>query len=162
MAALDWLCIIVLTVSLVVGAWRGFVFELLSLVSWIAAFIIAQWYAADVGAFLPMKDYDPAIRHAVGFVLLFIVAIFACSFVAWLMKKLIDAIGLRPVDRALGGIFGLLRGALVLLVIAVVAEWTPMHEAEWWKNAHSASILEGLVQAAKPLLPADMATRLPV
>ena len=70
--------------------------------------------------------------------------------------------GLRPADRALGGIFGLLRGVLILLVVAVIAALTPMHEAEWWKNSHSAPILEKALEAIKPVLPADMATRLPV
>lgn len=162
MAALDWLCIVVLVCSLVIGAWRGLVFELLSLTSWVVAFFLAQWFAADAAALLPMKDTDPMIQHAVGFVLVFVVAIFACSFVAWLMKKLIDAIGLRPADRALGGLFGLLRGVLVLLVLAAVVSMTTMHEAEWWKTAHSAPILEAALQAIKPLLPTDMGTRIPV
>ena len=162
MAALDWLCIVVLLASLVIGAWRGLVFELLSLASWIVAFFLAQWFAADAAALLPMKDYDPTIQHVTGFVLVFVAAIFACSFVAWLTKKLIDAMGLRPADRALGGIFGLLRGVLVLLVVAVIAVWTPMHEAEWWKNSQSAPMLEQMIQTIKPVLPADMATRLPV
>ena len=161
MAALDWLCIIVLVASLVIGAWRGLVFELLSLASWIAAFFLAQWFAADAAALLPMKDYDPMVQNAVGFVIVFVVAIFACSFLAWVMKKLIDAIGLRPADRALGALFGLLRGVLVLLVVAVVAAMTPMHEAEWWKNAHSASILESALGAVKPLLPMELPTGLP-
>lgn len=162
MAALDWLCIVVLVGSLIIGAWRGLVFELLSLAGWIIAFFLAQWFAADASTLLPMKDYDPTIQHAVGFVLVFVIAIFACSFLAWLMKKLIDAIGLRPADRALGGLFGLLRGVLVLLVLAFVAELTPMHEAEWWKNAQSASILEAALKTIKPVLPMDMKERLPV
>ncbi|MBF5006338.1 CvpA family protein [Diaphorobacter caeni] len=162
MAALDWLCIVVLLGSLVIGAWRGLVFELLSLASWIVAFFLAQWFAADAAALLPMKDYDPMIQQVTGFVLVFVVAIFACSFLAWLLKKLIDAMGLRPADRALGGIFGLLRGVLVLLVVTVVAQFTPMHEAEWWKISHSAPILEQALAAIKPVLPADMAMRLPV
>ena len=52
MAALDWLCIVVLVASLVIGAWRGLVYELLSLASWIVAFFLAQWFAADAAALL--------------------------------------------------------------------------------------------------------------
>lgn len=161
MAALDWLCIVVLVASLVIGAWRGLVFELLSLASWVIAFFLAQWFAADMGNLLPMKDSDPMWRHAAGFVLVFVIAIFGCSFVAWLMKKLIEAIGLRPADRALGGLFGLLRGVVLLLVVAAIAEWTPMHEAEWWKTAQSAPILEDALGVVKPLLPVDMTARRP-
>ncbi len=161
MAALDWLCIAVLGASLAIGAWRGLVFELLSLASWVIAFFVAQWFAADMGDLLPMKDSDPMWRHAAGFVLVFVVAVFGCSFVAFLMKKLIEAMGLRPADRALGGLFGLLRGVIVLLVFAAVVEWTPMHEEPWWKTSHAASILEAALGVAKPLLPAGVMARLP-
>ena len=47
-------------------------------------------------------------------------ALFAAGFVTFLLKKLVDAIGLRPVDRSLGAAFGLLRGVIILLAAAVV------------------------------------------
>ena len=163
MAALDWVCIVVLVASLLIGAWRGLVFELLSLAGWVVAFFLAQWFAESVGAMLPMSaDTDQMWRHAAGFVLVFVGALFACSLVAWLLKKLIDAIGLRPADRALGGLFGLLRGLIVLLALALVTLWTPLHEAEWWKNAQSAHILEGVLKSVKPVLPSDLGEHIPV
>jgi len=99
MAALDWIFMVVLVGSLVMGAWRGLVFELLSLAGWVVAFFAAQWWAVDVGRMLPMGQADDALRLAAGFVVVFVAAVFACGFVAWLMKKLIEAVGLRPADR---------------------------------------------------------------
>ncbi|MBX9835253.1 MAG: CvpA family protein, partial [Burkholderiaceae bacterium] len=49
MHPLDWIFVGILTASLLIGAWRGLVFELLSLAGWVAAFFVAQWFAADVG-----------------------------------------------------------------------------------------------------------------
>ena len=43
MAPLDWAVLIVLAASLLLGAWRGLVYEVLSVLSWIAAFVAAQW-----------------------------------------------------------------------------------------------------------------------
>ena len=50
MATVDWIFLGVLLFSLVVGAWRGLVYELISLASWFAAFVLAQWLAGAGGA----------------------------------------------------------------------------------------------------------------
>ena len=49
MAVLDWVFLAVLVASLLVGAWRGLVYEVFSVVSWIAAFVLAQWLAPATG-----------------------------------------------------------------------------------------------------------------
>ena len=54
MHALDWIFLVVLGASLLIGAWRGLIFELFSLAGWVAAFFAAQWFAADVGQRLPV------------------------------------------------------------------------------------------------------------
>jgi len=161
MAALDWIFVAVLLTSLVVGAWRGLVFELLSLAGWVVAFFAAQWFAADVGARLPMGDTDGALRHAAGFLVVFIGAVFACGLVAWLTKKLIEAVGLRPADRTLGAVFGVLRGVVLLLAAVLVAGWTPMHEAAWWKESQGAPILEQALKELRPVVPEGFARHLP-
>ena len=99
MAALDWIFVALLLASMLIGAWRGLVYEVLSLAGWVVAFLVAQWFAADAAAWLPMDGAQEAVRYAAGFILVFVVAIFACGFLAWLGKKLVEAVGLRPVDR---------------------------------------------------------------
>src|SRR5574337_565250 len=113
MVGLDWILAAVLVLSLLLGAWRGLVYEALSLLAWVAAFVLAQWYAPDVAARMPLAGASEPVRYAVGFVAVFIAAAFAGGLVAWLAKKLVEAIGLRPVDRALGAAFGLLRGMVL-------------------------------------------------
>ena len=46
MAPIDWTFLAVLLVSMLIGAWRGLVYELLSLAAWVVAFFAAQWGAA--------------------------------------------------------------------------------------------------------------------
>ena len=103
-AALDWILLTVVLASLLLGAWRGLVYEVLSLLAWVAAFFVAQWFAADVAAWLPLGDSAEPVRYAAGFVGVFVATLFACGMVAWLAKKLIEAVGLRPVDRGLGAV----------------------------------------------------------
>ena len=43
----DWVLLGVMFTSMVVGLWRGLVYEVLSLVGWVAAFFLAQWLATQ-------------------------------------------------------------------------------------------------------------------
>ena len=161
MAALDWVFLTVLAASLLIGAWRGLVFELLSLAGWVVAFFAAQWFADAAGAWLPMGEADAAWRHVAGFVVVFVAAVFACGLLAWLLKKLVDAVGLRPADRALGALFGVLRGGLGLLAVAAVAAWTPLHEADWWQQSQVAPWMVQMLQGLRPALPEEFGRHLP-
>ena len=80
MAALDWIFLGVLVASLVIGAWRGLVFEVLSLLGWVVSFFVAQWFAQDVANWLPMGDSAGALRYAAGFVVVFIASVFVRWF----------------------------------------------------------------------------------
>ena len=133
MAALDWIFVALLLASMLMGAWRGLVYEFLSLAGWVVAFVVAQWLAQDAAALLPIDEAQETVRYAAGFILVFIVTVFACGFLAWLGKKLVEAIGLRPVDRTLGAVFGVLRGVLILLVLVVMAGLTGLDQAPWWQ-----------------------------
>ena len=161
MAVLDWVFGFVLLASFLVGAWRGLVFEVLSLVTWVAAFILAQWFAPDVAQMLPMSGAGDAVRYAAGFVLTFIAAVFAGGLVAVLVKKLISAAGLAPADRMLGAVFGLVRGVVVLLVLTVVVAMTPLKRNAWWTESIGAGVLSAALKGLKPVLPQDFGKYLP-
>jgi membrane protein required for colicin V production len=161
MVVLDWAMLAVLLLSLLLGAWRGLVYEVLSVLSWVAAFVAAQWLAPDVAAWLPIRDAAEPVRYAAGFVLVFVVAVFAGGLLAWLAKKAIEALGLRPVDRTLGAAFGLLRGAVLLLALAVVVNMTPLHQGQWWTESTGAAASTAALKGLKPVLPERFAQYLP-
>ena len=162
MAALDWVFVAVLLASMLIGAWRGLVFEVLSVLGWVVSFFVAQWFAADAAALLPMGGSGESLRYAAGFVVVFVASVFACGFLAWLGKKLVDAVGLRPVDRTLGAAFGVLRGLVILLVLVVIAGLMQLHQADWWQASRGAVWLSEMVQTLKPVLPQELSNRLPV
>ncbi|MDP3247819.1 MAG: CvpA family protein [Polaromonas sp.] len=161
MAALDWVFVAVLLASMLIGAWRGLVFEVLSLVGWVVAFFVAQWFAADMAELLPMGESAGSLRYAAGFVVVFVASVFVCGFFAWLGKKLVDAIGLRPADRTLGAAFGVLRGMVLLLAVAVVVGLTPLKEARWWQESQAAPVLSEMLKGLKPALPEEFGRHLP-
>lgn len=161
MAALDWILLAVLLLSLVLGALRGLVYEVMSLLAWIVAFWLAQWYAQDAAQKLPLGDVSEPLRHAAGFVVVFVIAVFAGGLVAWLAKKLVEALGLRPVDRTLGAAFGLLRGAVLLLAVAVVVNLTALKASPWWQGSQGASVLTSALKELRPVLPENFGRYLP-
>jgi hypothetical protein len=58
--------LIVLLASVLIGVWRGLVFEVLSVAGWVAAFFLAQWYADEAAAWLRAHapiDYVPGLMH---------------------------------------------------------------------------------------------------
>jgi len=157
MNAVDGVLLFVLLLSAVVGLWRGLVYEVLSLMAWVAAFVLAQAYAGEVSRLLPLDGLSPALRTAVAFALVFVAAAFAGGFVAWLVKKMVAAVGLRPIDRVLGGVFGLLRGVVVLLALAVVVGMTPFQSQDAWQASAVAQMLGDSLHALRPLLPEPVA-----
>lgn len=161
MALVDWILLGILGLSFLLGAWRGLVYEVLSVFVWIAAFVLAQWYAPDMAAKLPMAGSAESLRYAAGFVVVFIGSAFVASVLVQLIKRLVAAVGLRPVDRTLGAVFGLIRGAILILAIAVVMNTTALSSQADWQASQGASYLTGVLIKIKPLLPQDFSKYLP-
>lgn len=153
----DWVLLVGLLLSVLLGLWRGLVYEVLSVLGWIAAFVLAQAFADEVGAWLPIDGLSPALRVAVGFVLVFVGVAFVAGLGAWLVQKLVAAVGLRPVDRVLGGAFGLLRGVVILLAVALVVSMTQTQNAAWWAESNVARLSSATLLEVKPLLPEPVA-----
>ncbi len=161
MVALDWIFLSILALSLLIGAWRGLAYEVFSLATWFAAFLLAQWFAPDAAHYLPMAGSSETIRYAAGFVLVFIGAVFVGSILTWLISRLFRAAGLRPADRVLGAVFGVMRGVIVLLAVAVLVSMTPLHADAWWNDSVGANWAAATVKRLKPVLPQEFVRYLP-
>jgi membrane protein required for colicin V production len=157
MGLTDGLLLTVLLLSVLLGAWRGLVYEVLSVAGWVAAFVLAQAYADEVALMLPLGGLSPPLQLAAGFLVVFIAVAFAGGLLAWLVKKLVASVGLRPVDRILGSAFGLARGVVMLLAFAVVVSMSPLRDAPWWQQSVVADALVATLHAIKPLLPEPVA-----
>ncbi len=153
MTAVDWILLAVLAFSMLLGAWRGLVYEVLSVLGWAVSFYVAQWLAPDVAARLPVQSASDPVRYAAAFVLVFVAAVFVAGLLAFLLKKLVEAIGLRPVDRTLGAAFGLVRGVILLLAATVVMNMTALKTSDWWVSSRGASVLTVMLKGLKPVLP---------
>ena len=160
MITTDWVFVAVLAFSMLLGAWRGLVYEVLSVLGWAVSFYAAQYFAPRVAGLLPLQSSSDAVRYAAAFVLVFVAAVFAAGLLAFVLKKLIDAIGLRPADRSMGAAFGLVRGVILLLAAAVVMDMTALKNSVWWQESKGAPVLTAALKGLKPVLPEKFANYL--
>ena len=149
----DWICQGILLASLLLGAWRGLLYEALSLGGWVLAYFAARWVAEPLGHALPMGDASAEWRFAAGFVLVFIAVAFAGGMLAWAVRGAARALGMRPVDRLLGAVFGVLRGALLLLVLAAAIQLAGQGGEPWWRESASGPWLNQALAQLRPILP---------
>ena len=113
---LDTTIIIITGLSCIFGLWRGLVREVLSLVTWILALLVARSYSEVLADFLFMSIDNVTMRYVTAFALLFIAVMMLGTFLNFLMSKLLIFTGLKLIDRDLGGLYGIARGMLIVLV----------------------------------------------
>ena len=157
----DWTLLAVLAASVLVGVWRGLVFELMSLLGWVVAYVAAQVYAVQVAARLPIGEPGSALNLGAGFALTFVGTLIAWTLLARLVRLLLHATPLTLVDRTLGAAFGLARGGVLLLAVATVVAMTPAAGSQPWQDSQGAAWLRVALQNIRPVLPAEVAKHLP-
>lgn len=161
LGGVDWALLAVLLLSVVVGLWRGLVFELLSLAGWVAAFVAAQVLAPHVAPLLPLGAPGSALNFGLAFAATFVVALLLWAVASKLVRLLVHATPLQPLDRLLGAVFGLLRGVVLLLAVTTLVLLTPARSSSAWQHSHGAGWLAALLQGLKPMLPDSLARHLP-
>ena len=115
-AGLDIVIGVVVLLSALIGLVRGLIKEVLSLLSWVAAFIIAIYFSAQVAAYVPESWANESIRIVIAFVLLFVGTLIVTGISQWLIAKLVETTGLSSTDRLLGFLFGSARGLLIAVL----------------------------------------------
>jgi membrane protein required for colicin V production len=90
-----------------------------------------------------------------------VLALVVWALLSRLLRMVIHATPLQLVDRVLGGGFGLLRGAVLLLAVATVVSLTPAARSPAWQHSQGAAWLGAMLQGLKPVLPESLAQHLP-
>ena len=131
---IDTAILIVIAISAAFGLWRGFVKEVLSLLSWIAALLVARVYSVSIAGLLVNMIESESIRCVAAFALLFVIVIMIGTLINHFMAKLLTITGLKFLDRLLGAVFGLARGTVIVLVILFILN-VFVSETEWWQES---------------------------
>ncbi len=124
----------IIAISMLFGVFRGLVREAFSLAGWVAAYIVARVFHAPLAAMLADVISTPSLRLLVAWGGLFLATLLLAFIAAYMVMSLMDAAGLRGVDRCFGAVFGLLRGLVLVLALLVMA--APfVAKDDWWHEA---------------------------
>lgn len=157
MTIFDYLVLFVLICSIVISTLRGLVKEILSLLSWIVSFIVANAWSEPLSVLLPDMVPGDALRLIVAFIALFIGARLLMALLTAAIDGLIKAAGLTLADRGLGSLFGLARGMILVLAAVLVCGMTALPQQAFWREALLSPITEEAARTVKPFLPGDFA-----
>ena len=155
----DFGVFIVLGVSLAMSLFHGLVREMISLGGWVGGFVLATLFGGRLAELLP-RSLGPTLGALTGFLLVFISVLAVSWLVGLILSSAVRASGLAPADRALGGIFGLARGLIIVLVVVLVSGLTPLPREPFWREALLSGPFETAALAVRPLLPEGFAQRL--
>jgi membrane protein required for colicin V production len=157
---LDLTVIAVIVLSTIFAFVRGVVRELVAIAAWIVGFVAALRFADPAAALFATFEILPAARYVLAFVLILVAVLVAGALLAMALKRIIHGIGLGGVDRVLGATFGVLRGALLAVIFALIAGLTALPRHDWWQNSMLGPALAESALALRPYLPRDWAARL--
>ena len=131
----DWILVAIIATSSVFGLLRGFVKELLSLASWVAAFFVARLFSFKLSNFMVDWIDQPQFRVIAAFVILFAATLVVGALINNVFSRLVSATGLTGTDRLFGMVFGVVRGGLLVIVIVSLLSLTPVSNDEWWQSS---------------------------
>ena len=157
MTIFDYIVLFILISSVIISTMRGLVKEILSLVGWIAAFVVANAFGAKLAPMLPSVIPGESLRLIVAFIALFLGVRVLMGLLALAIGALIEATGLSLADRGLGGLFGLGRGIVIVLAGVILCGMTSIPQQDFWKNALLSPMAETGARTVKPFLPAAFA-----
>lgn len=160
MTWLDYAVFGVIAVSMLLAAWRGLVREVISLAGWVIAFLAASLFAGPLSEVLPASIPTPELRAVVAFIGVFIGALVVSTLFGLLLSKIVHAVGLGGLDRALGTLFGLARGLLIVLAFALLSGLTALPLQPAWRDSLTGTLLARIALGLKPWLPPAFAARL--
>lgn len=151
----------VVVLSAIFAFARGFVREALSIVAWVGAAAITLYGFTTVYAMVDPKVHNPLLSQVIAGFGLFIVSLILLTIVTGIVARMVLASGLSPIDRTLGFIFGLLRGAFLVCLAYLLLDLSvqPSDRPGWIREARSGPYLHEGADALKGFLPESLKTK---
>ncbi|MGH9475060.1 MAG: CvpA family protein [Terriglobales bacterium] len=157
MNLLDYILIVIVAVSVVTAAAKGFFYEIWMMVGALIAIGLAAWQYPAAAAWFGWLGV-PEAAHFCGFILILALVLVAAAIVGRLARKAVHAIGLGLPDRLLGAGLGLLRGLLLCVAVLAVMIAYPFRPALVRHSRLAPDLLWGS-RALVAVMPAALATR---
>ena len=146
---LDWTFILTLVISMLIGAYRGWLPQALSMLGFLAAFVAFVKLGPTVAQWLPLSGPGESIRDNLGALIALIGTSVLGHQVVVLHRKLFTRSGPQPAHRTLGAVFGMFSGVLVLLAASSIINLSEWRDASWWQNTIEAEVSQFILSSMK-------------
>ncbi|MEM8684299.1 MAG: CvpA family protein [Pseudomonadota bacterium] len=153
MAYIDILIAAAVAVSIVVGVFRGFVKEAISIVSLLLAIWAAQFFGPEFGGLSDGWFSSAEVQTWFGRILVFFVILSAGGLLGWGVSKLVRLSILSGMDRLLGAMFGLGRALLLTGVFILGGRFAGFDNDAWWTDSIIIAQLEFLADWIQEMAP---------
>ena len=153
---LDDIVLALLLIFLILGGWRGFWLEAMSLLGWFIAFFAGRALSPKLVAWIPETWFHTeTARFLLAFAIIFICTLILARLVSLGLTRLSRFIGLGPLNILLGMVFGLCKGVILVMIATVILGMTPIVEQPYWKASLLRPYLEQGIAQARPFFPAE-------
>lgn len=160
MTLFDFLAVGLIAMCIIASMIRGVVTEVASLFTWVIAFFAAKFLAVPF-ANIALQSVEPrALAVAGAFMMVFVSAWLGQRFLRTILTSLISAIGLGGINRMLGGVFGAVKGLVLVTLAVLVCAFTDLPRTAEWRQATTAPFFETLASFAVPYLPEYLADKI--
>ena len=158
MTEIDWIIIALLGCSTVVGIFRGVLREVLSIAGWVVGVMLAINYAGELAGHIPLESIGWLPRVLVATVIIIFAVVFLCGLLGTILGRLLQAASIAFEDRALGAVFGFIRGIVVACAcVFFFGMVSSIHDSRMWQQSVLIGPAEALIDAAVPYLPSWLA-----
>lgn len=146
---LDWFFLSTIFISMMIGAYRGWLPQALSMLGFLAAFVAFVKLGPSIAQWLPLSGPGEALRDNLGALIALIGTLILGHQAVVLHRKLFTRSGPQPAHRTLGGIFGMFSGIFLLLAASSIINFSEWRDASWWKNTVEAQVTHFILQSMK-------------
>jgi membrane protein required for colicin V production len=152
---LDVIVIVVVLISAVLAMVRGFVREVLSVASWVAAAAAAYYFYKSLLPLVAPYFDNETVAIIVSAAVIFFVALIVASYITMKISDFVIDSRIGAVDRAFGFIFGAVRGVLLLVIALLFFNWLVPAPPAWVADARTKPFLDNLGEQLMAALPED-------
>lgn len=153
---LDYAILAILSLSVVIGLWRGLLKEVLSLATWLLALFVSMRFSPDIMGYLAGAIPDERVQYVVALIVLFVLSALVGVIVTQVISKSAKVVGLGFFDRLLGAVFGVLRGAVVVVILLLLIKASPFADKDWSNNAVLPQYFSPAVQYFEGMAPVKL------
>jgi membrane protein required for colicin V production len=149
---IDYTIIGIILLSMLIGAVRGFLSEIISLATWVAAFVLAFKYSPALAVYVNFTQSAGA-NYTIAYAIIFIVTLIVGITFNVIVRHLWSRHGLPPLDSILGLLLGIVRGIVIIAFVLLLLGASPLKEEERVKHSQLIPLFNPVENWLKKYLP---------